>query len=366
MKNLEEILKKRIIVSGPLSISDFISETNLNKNFGYYNKNLPYGKDKDFITAPEISQMFGEIIALWAIDCWNKMGKPKNFNIIELGPGSGTLMNDFLRTINSNKEFVKNCNNIFFFEASIFLKKIQKKNINKFNIKIKKKIKWINNLNKINKLPFILIANEFFDALPIKQIEFTKTGWRERMINYDKKKKSFHFSFSNNETLLEKFLPKKSKYKIGSIYEIPIKMMIFIDELFKKMKKEKSTCLIIDYVKNKTFGNSLKSIKKQKITKIFDAIGNSDISSHVNFNLFEKIAKKNKLNIFGPINQRNFLINIGILYRAKMLMNKANNKQKKMILNNLDFLINNNKMGEIFHVISISNKNLNTIEGFNK
>ena len=115
MKNLKEVIKKKIINFGPLSVSDFIFEANLNKKFGYYNKNFPFGKDKDFITAPEISQMFGELIALWTIDCWNKMGKPKNFNIIELGPGSGILMKDFLRTIISNNEFVKNCKNFFFF-----------------------------------------------------------------------------------------------------------------------------------------------------------------------------------------------------------------------------------------------------------
>ena len=365
MNNLKEIIKKKIDVSGPLSVSDFILEANLNKKFGYYNKNLPFGKDKDFITAPEISQMFGELIALWSIDCWNRMNKPKKFNIIELGPGSGILMKDFLRTISSNNKFIKNCKNIFFFEESTFLKKIQRRNLNKFDVKIKKKIKWINNLNKINKFPFILIANEFFDALPIKQIEYTKKGWRERMVNYNRKKNSFHFSYSDEKTLLEKFLPEKKICKIGSIYEIPIKMMIFIDDLFKKMKKEKSACLIIDYVKKTTYGNSLKSIKKQKITKIFNDIGNSDISSHVNFNFFKEIAKKNQLNILGPVNQRNFLINLGILYRAKMLMNNANKKQKEMVLNNLDFLINNNKMGKIFNVISISSKNLNILEGFN-
>ena len=99
MKNLNEILKKRIFNFGPISISEFILEANLNTRFGYYNNNLPFGKNKDYITSPEISQMFGELLGLWSIDCWKKMNEPKNFNIIELGPGSGLLMNDFLRII---------------------------------------------------------------------------------------------------------------------------------------------------------------------------------------------------------------------------------------------------------------------------
>ena len=193
MENLEQILKKRILNFGPISISDFIIESNLNSRFGYYNTNLPFGEKKDYITSPEISQMFGELLALWSINCWKKMNKLKKFNIIELGPGSGILMKDFLRVIKLDPKFIEKCNKIYLFEISPFLKKIQKKNLSKINKKILKKIKWIKDLDSIQEIPFILIANEFFDALPIKQIQLTKIGWRERMISYDKKKKFFFF-----------------------------------------------------------------------------------------------------------------------------------------------------------------------------
>ena len=123
MDNLEQILKKRILNFGPISISDLILEANLNSRFGYYNNNLPFGEKNDYITSPEISQMFGELLALWAIDYWKKMGKPKKFNIVELGPGSGILMKDFLRVIKLNHEFVGKCKQIYLFEISPFLKK---------------------------------------------------------------------------------------------------------------------------------------------------------------------------------------------------------------------------------------------------
>ena len=365
MQTLEEILKKRILNFGPISISDFILESNLNYNYGYFNNNLPFGEKKDYLTAPEISQMFGELIAIWSIDCWKKMGKPNQFNLIELGPGSGYLMKDFFRVIKINKEFLNKCKNIYLFEISPLLKKIQKKNLSKIDQKILKKIKWINNFNKIPEIPFILIANEFFDALPIKQIELTNIGWRERMINYDKNKKKFFISYSKNPTVLENFLPKDDECnRIGSIYEIPYNMISFLNDLFYKIKKIKSACLIIDYAKFKIFGNSLKSIKKHKIISPFKKIGSSDLSTHVNFNLIKKISNQFNLVTHGPINQKNFLINLGIMYRAKTLFKNANNNQKKNLEKGLDFLINEKKIGKIFNVISISNKNINKLTGF--
>lgn len=208
MDNLEQILKKRILNFGPISISDLILEANLNPRFGYYNNNFPFGEKNDYITSPEISQMFGELLALWTIDCWKKMGKPKKFNIVELGPGSGILMKDFLRVIKLNHEFVGKCKQIYLFEISPFLKKIQRNNLSKIDSKISKKIKWVKSLDDISKIPFILIANEFFDALPIKQIQLTKIGWRERMVNYDKKKEIFLFLIQITQPYLKTFYQK--------------------------------------------------------------------------------------------------------------------------------------------------------------
>ena len=107
MKSLSEILEKRILNFGPISLSDFIIESNQNPKFGYYNTSFPFGKKGDFVTAPEVSQMFGELLGLWIIDCWKKMNEPRKFNIVELGPGSGVLMNDFLRIIKLNLELRK-------------------------------------------------------------------------------------------------------------------------------------------------------------------------------------------------------------------------------------------------------------------
>ncbi|PPR35453.1 MAG: hypothetical protein CFH26_00786 [Alphaproteobacteria bacterium MarineAlpha6_Bin4] len=364
MQNLEQILKKRILNFGPISLSEFISEANLNSKYGYYNKNLPFGEKKDYITSPEISQMFGELIAIWSIDCWEKMGEPKQFNIIELGPGSGVLMKDFLRVVKIKPKFIENCKHIYLFDSSSLLKKIQKRNLI-VNSAISKKIKWVKKLDEIPENPFILIANEFFDALPIKQLQLTKIGWRERMLNYNKKKKKFFISYSNKPTMLKFFLPKSENLKkIGLIYEIPLNMISFLENLFTRIKKIKSACLIIDYEKKKIFGNTLKSIKKHALSNPIEKIGSSDISAHVNFDLIKEISKKYNLSADGPISQSEFLINLGILKRTEMLIKIANNKQKKMLTKSLEFLIDKNKMGKIFKVISIKNKKIKNLVGF--
>tara|TARA_Y100000588_G_C14109890_1_gene862541 strand:- start:285 stop:782 length:498 start_codon:yes stop_codon:yes gene_type:complete len=165
--------------------------------------------------------------------------------------------------------------------------------------------------------------------------------------------------------MLKFFLPKSENLKkIGLIYEIPLNMISFLENLFTRIKKIKSACLIIDYEKKKIFGNTLKSIKKHALSNPIEKIGSSDISAHVNFDLIKEISKKYNLSADGPISQSEFLINLGILKRTEMLIKIANNKQKKMLTKSLEFLIDKNKMGKIFKVISIKNKKIKNLVGF--
>ena len=366
MNSLKKILEKRILNFGPMSISDFMIESNQNPNFGYYNTSFPFGKKGDFITAPEVSQMFGELIGLWIVDCWQKMGEPKKFNIIELGPGTGILILDALRAINLNQKCKKACNKIYLLEISNKLKKIQKKNLLKKNFNFFNKIEWVNTIEKIEDSPFVLIANEFFDALPVQQIELTQKGWRERLINFNNNKKKFYFTLSNHRTLLEKFLPNllEENIKIGEIYEVPVQMIVLLNEIFKKISKIKSFILIIDYIKKETYGSTIKSIKNQKILNPLKHPGLSDMSVNVDFNIIKRISKNFNLKQHGPKTQRNFLIKLGILERAKILNKNAKLKERKNINSSLDFLINENKMGKIFQAISLSNCNVKNPDGF--
>ena len=158
-----------------LSLDKFINFSLYDKKFGYYMKKNPFGKKGDFITAPNISRLYSEMIAIWIISLWQSLGSPKKFNLIELGAGNGQMMKVFIESFQRFPIFLKSCNFIIH-EKSPSLIKIQKKEL------AKNKIEWLSQINKIKKGPCIFIANEFFDALPIKQFRKKKKLWLEKFI----------------------------------------------------------------------------------------------------------------------------------------------------------------------------------------
>ena len=156
----------KIKKSGEIPLDKFIDLSLYNKKFGYYMKKNPFGKKGDFITAPNISRLFSEMIAIWIVSFWKNLGSPRNFNLIELGAGNGEMMKMLLESFQNFPSFLKSCN-IIIHEKSPILIRIQKKKLSK------SKIIWVSQINKIKKNPSIFIANEFFDAMPIKAIQKT-------------------------------------------------------------------------------------------------------------------------------------------------------------------------------------------------
>ena len=157
----------------PIPVDEFVEKILYHPKFGYYIKNIPFGKEGDFVTAPTISNLFSEIVTIWLISCWENFGKPKSFNFVELGPGDGSFAKVLIDTIKNFPELNKSIN-IFLYEKSNFLKKAQ---INKIK---SSKVKWINNFKLIKKGPVIFFGNEFFDAVPIKQFKFFKKDLFEK------------------------------------------------------------------------------------------------------------------------------------------------------------------------------------------
>ena len=169
-----------------LPVDIFLRNVLYDKKFGYYTSQMPFGKKGDFITSPKVSNLFSEIIAIWIITCWESFGRPKNFNVVELGPGDGSLMNILLRSFKKFPEF-NAVKKVFLFEKSNYLKRIQKKKIECKNVR------WINNFNEIKKGPVIFFGNEFFDAIPIKQFKRMKNSIFEKNYTLDKKKRLKNF-----------------------------------------------------------------------------------------------------------------------------------------------------------------------------
>ena len=168
--------------SSDLPLDEFIEFALYDKQFGYYMKKNPFGKDGDFITSPNISILFSEMIAIWIISFWEKLDCPKQFNLIELGAGNGEMMRVLVNTFNKFPKFKKSCR-ISILEKSELLKRTQKNNIKDT------KIRWLKDLNELNGFPCIFIANEFFDALPIKQFLKKEKTWYERYVNFSNNKK---------------------------------------------------------------------------------------------------------------------------------------------------------------------------------
>ena len=190
--------------SSKLTLEEFINWCLYNKRFGYYMKKNPFGKKGDFVTAPNISRLFSEMIAIWIISFWQSLGSPKKFNLIELGAGNGEMMRVLIESFQNFPVFFKACNFIIH-EKSPSLIKVQKK---KF---IKSKTKWISQITKIKKVPTIFVANEFFDAIAIKQFRKRKSLWFEKFVSFQDQKKPFFFE----KKIDIKKIEKKINFKIS-------------------------------------------------------------------------------------------------------------------------------------------------------
>tara|TARA_B100001123_G_C15289852_1_gene1017058 strand:+ start:510 stop:1574 length:1065 start_codon:yes stop_codon:yes gene_type:complete len=341
-----------------IPLDQFIDIALYDKKYGYYMKKNPFGKEGDFITAPLISKLFSEMIGVWCVAFWEHLGKPKKILVVELGPGDGSLCKDILKTF-KNFETFYNSLEINLLEKSNILKKIQKLKINN------KKVKWIEKINDINYGPVIFLANEFFDALPIKQIYKKKNLFFEKHValTKDAKKIKFLYKKINKKTLNN--LKSLNLTSVGSINEYPFEALEYLKIVAKKIKKFNGGILTLDYGYNENKNqNTLQSIRKHKFSDVLYKPGNIDISTHVNFDLFSKILKKENLNVEKIVSQNEFLQKLGIVERANILSKKMNFKEKANMFYRLEKLLDLKKMGNIFKVMTAQKKNNKFSLGF--
>tara|TARA_B100000029_G_scaffold473771_1_gene515456 strand:+ start:1607 stop:2644 length:1038 start_codon:yes stop_codon:yes gene_type:complete len=341
---IEKLIIDKIIKKGSINVGEFMHLCQF-ENDGYYLKNNPIGKKNDFITSPEISQMFGEVLTIFLINYWENKIKT-NCNLIELGPGKGTLLKDLLRTSYKYQDFL-NAINLILIEKNKYLMQLQKDSLNFKNIYWSEEFNLVNN-NK----PSIIYSNEFFDCFPVRQF-YKKEKWYEKIIKYSNYKKNFTFAskkVENNKIL--KALEKFDHVKVAEISESRIK---YFNLICKFIKKNKGVFLTIDYgYKNPPNHLLLQTIYNHKKTHLFENIGNQDITTHVNFDELINLANANNLQIDLFCNQKDFLINCGLKERKNNLQkNKSEETIKKL---NLEYerLINKSQMGEIFKVLVVS------------
>ena len=341
-----------------ISIDNYINQALYNKKNGYYMKKLPIGKKGDFITSPKISNLFSEMIGVWSFVFKKYLSQTDNLNVIELGAGDGDMMYQIIKVfqkLNKNKTLV----NFYIIERSAFLKKIQKKKLNKF------KVKWIKNLKDIKKGNCLFLGNEFLDSLAIKQ--FIKKGgqWYEKYILEARNFRKIVY-VKKNIKLYERELGINLSNKQNFI-ELPIEKINLINEISEYLKKNNGGMLFIDYgYKNGKMSDSIQALKCHKKVNYLRHKGKADITHLINFNLLKRVLKKNDLRVNGPVSQAFFLKKIGIFERAEMISKNLNFLAKSDVYYRLKRLTHQNEMGELFKVIFATNKKINFKFGFKK
>jgi len=353
MKSNKKFFKK----SKTLPVDEFFKSVLYDRKLGYYSSRLPFGETGDFITAPKISFLFSEIIAIWIIATWELFGKPKNFNIVELGPGDGSLTNVLLRSFKRFPEF-NSVKKIFLYEESDYLKKIQKKNI------LDHSVNWINNFNSIKKGPVIFFGNEFFDALPIKQFKRKKNSILEKNYILNKNneiKEIFKKASKNDIKILKSF---KTLQKLNFI-ELPKLGFKELKKMIKKISQLTGCILMIDYGYLKSNNqNSLQSVMKHKKNILLDNLGKADVTAHVNFGLLNEFFLKNGLKVNNIISQKKFLENMGIIERAKIVAKKMQFSEQSDLYLRIKRLLSPGSMGNLFKVILAYKFDKNNFVGF--
>ena len=340
-----------------LPLDQFIEFALYDKDSGYYMKKNPFGKEGDFITAPNITRLFSEIIAIWVLTFWKSIGSPKKFNLIELGAGNGEMMKVIIETLKNFPECFNNCN-FQIHEKSELLKKKQQLNLKS------EKIAWIDNIKINNSYPAVFLANEFFDALPIKQFFKREGEWVERFVNLKSEKKAEFKEQPINIKNIEKDLSFEIS-KDQEIIEYSPSSFEYLKDISSLIKKNDGGILIIDYgYLNLKMEETLQAIKNHKYSNILENIGDSDITYNINFNLFKRfIDQFDDLNSIIS-NQKKFLTSMGIIQRAEIISENIPFSKKSDLFYRIRRLIDEKQMGELFKVMLIKKSKNNFKTGF--
>ncbi|MTJ79931.1 MAG: class I SAM-dependent methyltransferase [Telmatospirillum sp.] len=348
MTALGDLLAGHIRDRGPVAVSDFMAQCLGHPDWGYYRTRDPLGGSGDFTTSPEISQMFGELIGLWAGVVWQSMGSPDRVLLVELGPGRGTLMADALRAAAMLPAF-RRALCVHLIEINPALKARQRETLKD------ERILWLEDLNDLPPGPAIVIANEFFDALPIEQFIRTADGWRRRMVTLDD---DGRFAFAPGP-LADIDAPPAGP---GDIFEIGNAARAVASGLGRRLSDQGGAALVIDYGHAESaIGDTLQAVRHHRYAEIFDAPGETDLTAHVDFAALARAAAPA---IATPtVTQGTFLRSLGIELRADRLIKSAPQKAD-MIATACRRLIEPAGMGTLFKVRALTHPGLPIPPGF--
>ena len=370
--NFEEELKSKIKLTGPMSLSQFMQEVLGNPSKGYYTtKEKVLGAPGDFVTSPEISQMFGECIGIWIVHEWKKMGKVQPLQLVELGPGHGTLMQDILRTVQKlTPEELKHFN-VHLVETSPNLSKVQEARLCGYShskqdgVALSKQgvpVKWHSRVGEIPKGFTFFIANEFFDALPIHKFmrDTTSKNWQEILVDLSPNDNKLTLVKSKHKTLANQYIDDTFDHLQDSL-EISPKSAIVMETISERIVENGGAALIADYGydSDQKDRDTFRAYKNHKQVDPLQDVGQCDLTADVDFDYLKKATGEHTLT-YGPVSQSQFLSQLGIKVRCNLLKDH-NPKIADELESSLDMLINPEKMGARFKFFCVFPKTMETI-----
>jgi len=356
---LQSEIKKLIKSSGPMPVWRYMELCLMHPQHGYYVSRDPLGREGDFTTAPEVSQMFGELLGLWAASVWRSIGSPQQLRLVELGPGRGTMMADALRALRVLPPLYQTLS-VHLVEINPVLRDKQKAALSGV-----RSISWHDDIDAVPEGPSIILANEYFDVLPIHQVVRQPNGWHERTVEIDD---NGNLAFGAAPEPLPRFdvllPPLLRAAPLGAVFEWrPDSEMM---KIATRVRDQDGAALIVDYGHLRSdAGDTFQAIARHSFTDPLKAPGQADVTAHVDFQALTRAAEDLGARVHGPVTQGDFLKRLGIEQRAATLMAKATPEMSADIDGALKRLTGGGRggMGSMFKVLGVSEPHVEELPG---
>jgi NADH dehydrogenase [ubiquinone] 1 alpha subcomplex assembly factor 7 len=357
---LQSEIKKLIKSSGPMPVWRYMELCLMHPQHGYYLSRDPLGREGDFTTAPEVSQMFGELLGLWAASVWKAIGSPPVLRLTELGPGRGTMMADAMRAMRVLPPLYQALS-IHLVEVNPVLRKKQQATLSG-----SRDVSWHDTIDDVPDGPAIIFANEYFDVLPIHQAVKRETGWHERIVEVDDSGKLAFGVAAEPIPRFEVLLsPLVRAAPLGAVFEWRPDAEIM--KITSRVRDQDGAALIIDYGHVRSdVGDTFQAIARHTFADPLKNPGQADVTAHVDFQALARAADDLGARVHGPVTQGEFLTRLGIETRAMTLMAKATAEIAEDIAGAMQRLVGGGRggMGQMFKVLAVSEPNLTSLAGF--
>jgi NADH dehydrogenase [ubiquinone] 1 alpha subcomplex assembly factor 7 len=352
-------IARRIRAEGPLSVAAYMAMALHDPDGGYYARRDPIGAQGDFITAPEISQVFGELIGLWCAVVWRRLGRPDPVFLAELGPGRGVLIGDLLRAAATVPDFHRALR-LHLVEASAPLRAAQQQRLAQFEPR------WVPRFEDLPDGPMLLVANEFLDALPIRQFVRRGPHWSERMVTLDDEDR-FVFVEGPPSPVARLLVPQGLHDSVGehTVVEICPAALALAAALGARFSRQAGAALFVDYgYFPSASGSTLRALHRHCAVSVLTAPGTADLSANVDFAAFAEAARAGGADTHGPVSQAQLLAALGAAARAAALRARATPSQQRAIDSGVERLLDPDKMGTLFKAIALVSPGLPPPPGF--